>query len=84
MTQKHAERYPVDPWVLREVGLDLNDLARSESLFALSNGHIGARGFAREAALREAAALLWALRPSLSPRQASEMAADIVAVTTTS
>ncbi len=43
-----------------------------------------ARGFAREAALREAAALLWALRPSLSPRQASEMAADIVAVTTTS
>ena len=39
-----AERYPVEPWELREVGLDLDDLARSESLFALSNGHIGARG----------------------------------------
>lgn len=39
-----------------------------------------ARGLAHEAALREAAALLWALRPSLSPRQAEEMAADIVAV----
>jgi hypothetical protein len=38
-----------------------------------------ARGLARDAAMREAAALLWALRPSLSPRQASEMAADIVA-----
>jgi hypothetical protein len=39
-----------------------------------------ARGLAHQAALREAAALLWALRPSLSPRQAEEMAADIVAV----
>ena len=37
-------RFPIDPWQLREVGLDLDDLARSESLFALSNGHIGARG----------------------------------------
>jgi alpha,alpha-trehalose phosphorylase len=44
MTKEHAARYPVEPWELREVGLDLNDLARSESLFALSNGHIGARG----------------------------------------
>jgi alpha,alpha-trehalose phosphorylase len=44
MTNDHAARYPVEPWELREVGLDLNDLARSESLFALSNGHIGARG----------------------------------------
>ncbi|HEY2272302.1 MAG TPA: glycosyl hydrolase family 65 protein [Jatrophihabitantaceae bacterium] len=41
---RHTERYPVEPWELREVGLDLEDLARSESLFALSNGHIGARG----------------------------------------
>src|SRR4051794_24511375 len=41
---EHADRYPVEPWELREVGLDLTDLARSESLFALSNGHIGARG----------------------------------------
>ena len=44
MTRNHAERYPIEPWELREVGLDLDDLARSESLFALSNGHIGARG----------------------------------------
>ena len=38
-----------------------------------------ARGFAHEAAVREAAALLWALRPSVSPRQAETMAADIAA-----
>ena len=29
---------------MRERGLDLDLLARSESLFALSNGHIGLRG----------------------------------------
>lgn len=41
----HAEsRFPVDPWVVREVGLDPASLAQSESLFTLSNGHIGARG----------------------------------------
>ena len=38
-----------------------------------------ARGLAHEAATREAAALLWALRPSLPARQAAEMAAEIVA-----
>jgi alpha,alpha-trehalose phosphorylase len=37
-------RFPVEPWQLREVGLDLDALAQSESLFALSNGHIGLRG----------------------------------------
>src|SRR4051794_12806970 len=37
-------RFPIEPWELHEVGLDFNDLARSESLFALSNGHIGIRG----------------------------------------
>ncbi|MCM3882403.1 glycoside hydrolase family 65 protein [Frankia sp. R82] len=36
--------YVVDPWTLRESGLDVDDLGRSESLFALSNGHIGLRG----------------------------------------
>jgi alpha,alpha-trehalose phosphorylase len=36
--------YPVEPWRLREVGLNLELLAQSESLFALSNGHIGLRG----------------------------------------
>ncbi|HEY7010091.1 MAG TPA: hypothetical protein VH395_14170, partial [Jatrophihabitantaceae bacterium] len=44
MSTRHADRYPIEPWELREVGLDLDDLARSESLFALSNGHIGVRG----------------------------------------
>jgi alpha,alpha-trehalose phosphorylase len=39
--QRH---YPVEPWRLRELGLDLGELAQSESLFALSNGHIGGRG----------------------------------------
>lgn len=36
--------YPVDPWCLRETSLDLDVLAQSESLFALSNGHLGWRG----------------------------------------
>jgi alpha,alpha-trehalose phosphorylase len=36
--------YAVEPWCLRETGLDLDVLAQSESLFALSNGHIGWRG----------------------------------------
>jgi alpha,alpha-trehalose phosphorylase len=36
--------FPVDPWQVREVGLDPQLLAQSESLFALSNGHIGVRG----------------------------------------
>ncbi len=36
--------YQVDPWSLRECALDLEVLAQSESLFALSNGHIGLRG----------------------------------------
>jgi alpha,alpha-trehalose phosphorylase len=35
--------FPVEPWCLRERGLNLDLLARSESLFALSNGHIGLR-----------------------------------------
>jgi alpha,alpha-trehalose phosphorylase len=38
------EAFPVDPWHVRETQLDLNILAQSESLFALSNGHIGLRG----------------------------------------
>ena len=36
--------FPVEPWQLREVGLDVEQLKRTESLFALSNGHIGVRG----------------------------------------
>jgi trehalose/maltose hydrolase-like predicted phosphorylase len=38
------EHFPVEPWQIRETRLDLNLLAQSESLFALSNGHIGLRG----------------------------------------
>jgi alpha,alpha-trehalose phosphorylase len=36
--------YSEDPWALREEGLDLATLAQSESVFALSNGHLGMRG----------------------------------------
>jgi alpha,alpha-trehalose phosphorylase len=38
------ERFPVESWAVRELGLDLEQLAQSESVFALSNGHIGVRG----------------------------------------
>ncbi len=36
--------FRVEPWALHETNLDLDVLAQSESLFALSNGHIGLRG----------------------------------------
>jgi alpha,alpha-trehalose phosphorylase len=36
--------YLVEPWCVTERGLNLDMLARSESVFALSNGHIGLRG----------------------------------------
>jgi alpha,alpha-trehalose phosphorylase len=36
--------YPVEPWAIRETELHLDSLAQSESVFALSNGHIGLRG----------------------------------------
>jgi alpha,alpha-trehalose phosphorylase len=36
--------YVVEPWQVRETGLDIDRLAQSESVFALSNGHIGLRG----------------------------------------
>jgi alpha,alpha-trehalose phosphorylase len=36
--------YPVEPWQVRETRLNLDLLAQSESVFALSNGHIGLRG----------------------------------------
>src|SRR5689334_24772628 len=38
------ETFPVEPWQIRETKLDLKLLAQSESIFALSNGHIGLRG----------------------------------------
>ncbi|MFJ3190585.1 glycoside hydrolase family 65 protein [Streptomyces halstedii] len=36
--------YTVEPWRVRETELDLDLLAQSESVFALSNGHVGWRG----------------------------------------
>ncbi|MEU6064635.1 glycosyl hydrolase family 65 protein [Streptomyces sp. NPDC047082] len=36
--------YTVEPWRLRETELNLDVLAQSESVFALSNGHVGWRG----------------------------------------
>jgi alpha,alpha-trehalose phosphorylase len=39
---KHAA-FPVEPWVVRETELQLDKLAQTESVFALSNGHIGLR-----------------------------------------
>jgi alpha,alpha-trehalose phosphorylase len=35
--------FPTEPWVVRETELDLSVLAQTESIFALSNGHIGLR-----------------------------------------
>ncbi len=40
ITHRH---YPAEPWTVRETALDLDVLAQSESVFALSNGHIGLR-----------------------------------------
>ncbi|WSQ07194.1 family 65 glycosyl hydrolase [Streptomyces sp. NBC_01231] len=36
--------YTVEPWAVRETDLNLEVLAQSESVFALSNGHVGWRG----------------------------------------
>jgi alpha,alpha-trehalose phosphorylase len=36
--------YPVEPWCVRETQLDLDLIGQSESVFALSNGHVGLRG----------------------------------------
>ncbi|MFF0011011.1 glycoside hydrolase family 65 protein [Streptomyces sp. NPDC005374] len=36
--------YTVEPWAVRETALNLDVLAQSESVFALSNGHVGWRG----------------------------------------
>jgi alpha,alpha-trehalose phosphorylase len=35
--------FPVEPWHVREIELNLDLLAQSESVFALANGHIGLR-----------------------------------------
>ncbi len=38
------QAYTGDGWTVREASLNLEHLAQSESVFALSNGHIGLRG----------------------------------------
>jgi alpha,alpha-trehalose phosphorylase len=38
-----SKRFTVEPWYLRETELDLDMLAQAESVFALSNGHLGWR-----------------------------------------
>ncbi|HWF71791.1 MAG TPA: glycosyl hydrolase family 65 protein [Solirubrobacteraceae bacterium] len=38
------EPYAAEPWALRETSLRLEYLAQAESVFALSNGHLGLRG----------------------------------------
>lgn len=42
MTEQPAMQ--IDPWALRETELRIGALAQTETLFALSNGHIGMRG----------------------------------------
>lgn len=39
-----ADVFPVEPWAVTEPELRLDLLAQTESIFALSNGHIGLRG----------------------------------------
>jgi alpha,alpha-trehalose phosphorylase len=41
---RDLDRYPPEPWAFAERGIALDRLAQTESLFALSNGHIGLRG----------------------------------------
>src|SRR5215216_6243215 len=36
--------FELEPWAVKETHLDLESIAQSESIFALSNGHIGLRG----------------------------------------
>ncbi len=39
-----SSSYAVEPWTLRETVMNLDVLPQSESVFALSNGHVGWRG----------------------------------------
>ena len=40
----HHPAFAIDPWTVRETTLDLTVLAQTESVFALTNGHLGLRG----------------------------------------
>ncbi|MDQ2851653.1 MAG: family 65 glycosyl hydrolase [Actinomycetota bacterium] len=41
---EHYEGFVVEPWRVRELNLQTENFAQAESIFALSNGHIGVRG----------------------------------------
>lgn len=41
-------RFPVDPWAMRELRYDARDLGITETLFALGNGYLGMRGNVEE------------------------------------
>ncbi len=44
MSPDPSRPFTVEPWLVREPRLDLAALGQAESVFALSNGHIGLRG----------------------------------------
>ncbi|MFC4947854.1 glycoside hydrolase family 65 protein [Pseudonocardia sp. GCM10023141] len=44
MSPDPARSFTVEPWVVREPKLDMAAMGQVESVFALSNGHIGLRG----------------------------------------
>ncbi|TQM45435.1 glycoside hydrolase family 65 protein [Pseudonocardia cypriaca] len=44
MSPDPGRAFAVEPWVVREPRLDLDRMGQVESVFALSNGHIGMRG----------------------------------------
>ena len=44
MIDPHSSSSPLEPWGIREHGLDLERLPQMEAIFALSNGHLGLRG----------------------------------------
>jgi len=41
-------RFPADPWALRELRYDSRDLGVTETLFAVGNGYLGLRGNVEE------------------------------------
>ncbi|WIY01684.1 glycosyl hydrolase family 65 protein [Amycolatopsis mongoliensis] len=49
MTEEEPRGYECAPWELRWRGMDVDALQRTESAFAVSNGHIGLRGTLEEA-----------------------------------
>ena len=44
MKPEHQPTFTVEPWVVREPRLDMDAMGQTESVFALSNGHVGLRG----------------------------------------